>query len=181
VTGARAAATSAAAALALLLAVPASAGATPVATAAAGTTPATAGSLDCGSLSGSGSYGDPSRIGTVSGPVVISGCSPLRSGAGLAVRYFSFDLAAAPSSSSLVLTRYRPGAGPTGVHPRLSSGPRTLKGSRQARFVRSGGYEGFAHTLADVAGTGPWRVGAEKLSSPLGSTVTSPYDVVIVP
>jgi hypothetical protein len=137
--------------------------------------------ISCGSLSGSGSYANPYVIGRVTGPTVVAGCAPLRSGAGYTVRYFSFQFAAPPSARSAVGTRYRPTAGRSGVHPRVASGPVTIKRSLGATYFEGHGYQGFGHTFSDVRGTGPWRLGAEKLSSPLGSLITASYDVVIVP
>lgn len=57
----------------------------------------------------------------------------------------------------------------------------TVKHSLDADFMRLGDLEGFAHATAGLLAEGTWLLGAEKLSSPLGSLVTEKFNVVIVP
>ncbi|MFD6984038.1 hypothetical protein ACFWAX_25510, partial [Streptomyces sp. NPDC059956] len=148
---------------------------------AGATTPMRFQHIACESLSGTGSYADPLRIGPVSTPLWVFGCPPLRSGVGYNVRYFSFEYLQPPLEGSFVATVYAPsGTGPTGVHPRLSSGAVTVKQSLDAEFIRLGDREGFAHATAGLH-AGTWRLGAEKLSSPLAALATEAFDVVIVP
>jgi hypothetical protein len=137
--------------------------------------------LDCRRLPGSGGYADPLRIGAVTQPVVVMNCPPLTAGTGFAVRYFSFVLTARASVSGIALTYYLPG-GPalSGVHPRLIRPPYTLKKSSAAFYTSSAGLEGFYQPIGDV-GAGGFLLGAEKLSSPLGSLRTVPFNVLIKP
>ena len=137
--------------------------------------------LDCRSLSGSGQYSDPVLIGAVTQPVVVANCPPLSSGAGFAVRYFSFSLPSGASASGVAMTYYRPG-GPelSGVHPRLVRPPFTLKHSLAAIYTSGNGLEGFYHPIGDI-GAGAFLLGAEKLSSPLGSVQTVWFNILIKP
>ncbi|WP_033344324.1 hypothetical protein [Catenuloplanes japonicus] len=136
--------------------------------------------LSCAALPGSGSYSDPRLIGDVTGPVVVRDCPALSSGAGFAVRYFRFNLPGQPSASSAALIYYPQGG--VGVHPRLVWPPRTVKGSTGGTgYLDQQGYTGFFHPMGDLWAGNGWLLGAEKLRSPLNSTQTSRYNVLITP
>ncbi|MDN0200713.1 hypothetical protein [Streptomyces sp. S.PNR 29] len=138
--------------------------------------------IPCNSLQGSGTYSDPLRLGSVGRPIFLSECPPLRSGVGYNVRYFSFEYEQNPSQDSFAGTFYMvSGTGASGVHPRMSLNGVTMRHSLDAKFTRLGDLEGFAHATAGLPAEGTWRLGAEKLSSPLGSLVTEEFNVVIVP
>ena len=137
--------------------------------------------ISCTRLAGSGTYSNPYRIGTITQPTIVVGCRPLTSGRGFNTRYFSFDFRRQPSAGSAVMTYYqRRNASESGVHPRISSGPWTVKNSLSARYWRSGSLEGFYHLTRDLR-PGQYRVGAEKLRSPLSSLQTASYNILIVP
>ena len=137
--------------------------------------------LDCRSLAGAGSYSSPKWVGAITQPTVVYGCPPLTSGAGFNVRYFAFSLPRNPSADSFVMTYYESGAAGSGVHPRLASGASTVKRSSSAQYYSDAKIKGFYHAMADLWAGGSWRLGAEKLSSPLGSTQTASYNIVFVP
>ena len=136
--------------------------------------------LDCRSLAGAGAYANPLRVGAITQTTIVRNCPPLTSGTGFNVRYFSFSLPRTPSSGSYVMTMYNSATG-SGVHPRLAWGASTVKGSLSSKYYRNGQTEGFYHSMADLWAGDAWRVGAEKLSSPLGSLQTAPYSVVFQP
>jgi hypothetical protein len=137
--------------------------------------------VDCRHLPGTGEYANPLRVGTVTRPVVIMNCPPLSAGKGLAVRYFSFVLTAGASASGVAMTYYLPGGpGLSGVHPRLVRPPYTLKKSSAAFYTSGAGLEGFYQPIGDI-GAGGFLLGAEKLSSPLGSLPTVWFNVLIKP
>jgi hypothetical protein len=137
--------------------------------------------IACSSLAGTGSYADPLRIGTVTRQTLIRGCAPLRSGAGFNVRYFLVGFARRPSRDAAVMTYYEPGgAGVSGVHPRVALGASTVRHSAEAMPYVDGRYRGFYLRLRGL-GPGTYRLGAEKLSSPLGSIVTARFHIAIVP
>ncbi len=138
-------------------------------------------SFDCTSMAGSGSYARPLRIGRVTRPTIVLDCPGLTSGRGFNVRYFSFSLPDRPTTESAVATHYlSAGNGLSGVHPRVAAGPRTVKHSLDAHYFNDGTYEGFYHVLADLT-AGTYRLGAEKLSSPLASIETDSFNVIIIP
>jgi hypothetical protein len=138
--------------------------------------------LDCAALPGAGTYANPSVIGSITMPTVVQNCPPLASGAAYAVRYFRFNLPKQPSASSAVLTYYQlRTTAQSGVHPCLLWSPWTVKDSLGTGYQDAKGYKGFYHPMSDLwAGTG-WLIGAEKLSSPLGSVQTAPYNVLLTP
>ena len=138
--------------------------------------------LDCRSLAGTGSYSDPKRVGAITQTTIVTNCPPLTSGSGFNVRYFSFALNQRPTAQSYVMTYYqRSSSAESGVHPRLAWGAITVKNSLSAKYYRSGSLEAFYHTMGDLWAGGSWRLGAEKLSSPLGSLRTAPYNIAFVP
>jgi len=137
--------------------------------------------IDCGSLRGAGSYGDPIQIGAITQVTVVYDCAPITSGTGFNVRYFAFSLPYGPSPDAVVMTSYAAGVGDSGVHPRLAWGPQTVKGSRGAAYISDGNLEGFYHVMTDLWAGDGWRLGAEKLRNPLGSTQTAWYHVTFVP
>jgi hypothetical protein len=154
----------------------------PAAASAAPTTPAAARAprtLDCRYLSGAGTYSNPKWIGSITDVTYVVNCPPLRSGAGYNVVYFSFSMPRTPSSGSAVMTYYQRGTG-SGIHPRLAWGATTVRGSLAAYYYLDSTYEGFYHSMGGLS-AGTWRLGAEKLSSPLGSTVTAWYNILLVP
>lgn len=138
--------------------------------------------LNCAALPGVGSFANPRIIGSITVPTVVQNCPPLTSGAANAVRYFRFNLPRQPSGNSAVLTYYQLRvAGQSGVHPRLVWAPWTVKGSMGTAYLDARGYKGFYHPMGDLWSGSGWLLGAEKLTSPLGSVQTAPYNVLVTP
>lgn len=135
----------------------------------------------CTSLSGSGSYSDPLRLGTISGTVVAVGCPPLTSGAGYNHRYFSFSTTGTAGSDSFAGTRFTlTQNAASAVHPRLSSGAWTIMRSSDGFWT--GTSPNFTGRFLPLAGlrAGQYRLGVEKLRSPLSSLTTPSFDVVVI-
>src|SRR5689334_7805653 len=96
--------------------------------------------LDCGSLSGAGSYSNPLRLGVIAGPIHVAGCSGLRSGSAFNVMYFAFELAAPPAPGTVVVGVV-PGAlnQTTAVHPRIANranGMTLLKSTSHGQWLQ---------------------------------------------
>jgi hypothetical protein len=153
--------------------------ATPVASAAPATQEIR--SIDCSSLLGAGSYSNPKRVGAITQVTIVYDCPPLTSGRPFNVTYFAFALPGQPTPDAGVLTSYAAGSRDSGVHPRLAWGAQTTKGSLSAAYYNDGQFEGFYHSMNDLWAGNAWLVGAEKLSSPLGSLQTAWYTVTFVP
>ena len=134
--------------------------------------------IECSELSGSGSYSDPYILGNLDGVVAVRNCAPLSSGRGFNTRYFLFSISHPLGAVSEVGTWYS-ASGPSGVHPRLAaSNGFTLATSLSNGYWWSDDPR-FEGRWLNITGLQPgtYRFGAEKLSSPLMSTVTAPYDI----
>lgn len=144
---------------------------------------------DCRRLAGDGSYSRPLALGNVTGRTVIAvNCPPLRSGAGYAKRYFSFTLtrpARRPSyaGAGFILDANHRSA----VNPSLLSGPYTIMhtGAGLWTYNRYGVANGRLLPLAPLPGggmlpVGTYRLGVQKLTSPLGSLGTPWFNVLVV-
>jgi hypothetical protein len=97
------------------------------------------------------------------------------------VTYFAFSLPNEPTPDAAVGTFYAAGSADSGVHPRLAWGPQTQKGAAQSQYYSDGQVEGFSQSMSDLWAGNGWRLGAEKLSSPLGSLQTAWYSVTFIP
>ncbi len=137
--------------------------------------------VSCRSLAGSGSYSDPLRLGTVRGTVVAVGCPPLTSGAGYNHRYFIFSTVRTAARNSAAGARFQLSGNLSAVHPRLASGPVTVLRSLQHGFW-TGSASNLTGRYLPLGGLNPgtYRLGVEKLRSPLSSLSTSWFDAVIV-
>ncbi|WP_371785402.1 hypothetical protein [Streptosporangium subroseum] len=136
--------------------------------------------VNCRSLRGSGSYSDPLRLGTVRGTVVATGCPALTSGSGNVYRYFIFSTVRTAGRGSAAGARFRLTGNLSAVHPRLASGPVTVLRSMQHGFW-TGRSPNFTGRYLPIGGlyAGTYRLGVEKLRSPLSSLSTPRFDVVI--
>ncbi|MEU5098069.1 hypothetical protein [Streptomyces sp. NPDC020996] len=142
------------------------------------------GSLDCGSLPGSGTFTDPLQLGTVDGPVTAGNCDPLTPGSPFNVRYFSFTLSGAPGSSahagaSFTLTQNALGP----VYPAIiQPNGWVLKNSLGSGYWTGTepDFTGRYQQISDLA-PGTYILRTEKLDSPLHSLSTPSYDVVVDP
>ncbi|SNQ47774.1 conserved exported hypothetical protein [Frankia canadensis] len=150
------------------------------------TTPADAATRSCSGLSGDGSYSHPYRLGTVRGSIVIRRCPPLISGAGYNTAYFSFALSSTARPTSYIGARFTLGRNTrSAVNPRLLRGALTVIPSSAAEWTGSGpNYTGRYLYLAPLASGGNLRAGGYtlavgKLDSPLRSTSTPSYDLVL--
>ncbi|MFF0577685.1 hypothetical protein [Streptosporangium saharense] len=148
--------------------------------ATASETGASAVTVNCRSLPGSGSFSNPLRLGVVRGTVVAVGCPPLSSGAGYVSRYFLFSTARTAGRGSVAGARFRLSGNLSAVHPRLASGAVTVLRSTQHGFW-TGSSPNFTGRYLPIAGLNPgtYRLGVEKLRSPLSSLSTPYFDIVI--
>ncbi|WP_157546799.1 hypothetical protein [Hamadaea tsunoensis] len=138
--------------------------------------------LNCATLAGSGSYSNPKLLGTISVRTVVQNCPALSSGSGYNLRYFKFTLPRGASGSSLALTYYhRTSSSQSGVHPRIANGAYTVRSAASSRYYQDSYYQGFYQALYGLPAGSNYRLGAEKLSSPLGSVRTAPFNILIVP
>jgi len=140
--------------------------------------------LDCGDLSGSGTFTDPYQLGDVTGPTVAEDCSPMTPGYGFNARYFSFTLPNAPGSeayagASFVLTA--DALGP--VYPQIDS-----TGGWILRDALTSGYwtgtdPDFTGRYQDISGldAGTYIMLEEKMDSPEHSMTTPYFNVVVDP
>ncbi|WP_436757635.1 hypothetical protein [Streptosporangium sp. V21-05] len=153
----------------------------PATPASAETSGASVTAVNCRSLAGSGSYSNPLRLGTVRGTIVAVDCPPLTSGAGYNHRYFIFSTVRTAGRNSAAGARFQLSGNLSAVHPRLASGPVTV-----LRSLQHGFWTGTASNLTGrylpLAGlnAGTYRLGVEKLRSPLSSLSTPWFDAVIV-
>ncbi|GII85083.1 hypothetical protein Ssi03_30730 [Sphaerisporangium siamense] len=151
--------------------------------AATGAQPAHASSaivVGCGALYGSGSYSDPLRLGTVRGTLIVTGCAPLTSGTPYNRRYFIFAMGT-PGANAVAGARFRlTGSQNAAVHPRLASGAWTVRTSSSHGFW-TGDSPNFTGRWLPLRGlsSGTYRLGVEKLRSPLSSYSTPRFDIVI--
>ncbi|MFE1285679.1 hypothetical protein [Streptomyces sp. NPDC058751] len=144
---------------------------------------------DCRRLSGDGSYSRPLALGNVTGRTVIAvNCPPLRSGAGYTKRFFSFTLtrpARRPSYAGAAFTLDRNHR--SAVNPYLLSGPYTVMHTSAGLWTynRAGVANGRFLPLGPMPGggtlpAGTYRLGVQKLTSPLGSLGTPWFNVMVV-
>jgi hypothetical protein len=137
--------------------------------------------VSCNALPGSGSYSDPLRLGTISGTVIAVGCPPLTSGAPFNRRYFSFSTTRTAGQNSVAGSRFTlTREASSAVHPRLSSGPWTVMRSSDGFWT--GTSPNFTGRYLPLAGlrAGAYRLGVEKLRSPLSSLSTPSFDVIVI-
>lgn len=129
---------------------------------------------------GAGRFTNPIQIGTVTRTTVLRFCPPLTSGAGFNVRYFSFTLRHRPRSGSAVASRYTTTPQEqSAVHPRIADPAGwTLLTSSANGFWIGDPPLGRGISITSL-GPGTYVLGMEKLSSPLGSTNTPWFDVVV--
>lgn len=134
----------------------------------------------CSNLRGAGSFQNPQRLGRLRrGVHIFRGCPPLSSGVPFNRQYFRFTLRRA--NTVHVGTLYHSSTRGSGVSPRLA----TARG----RTIATGFRHGFFLDVPEPfrlrvirGGTlprGKYVAGTEKLSSPLSSLRTVPYDLVI--
>lgn len=138
--------------------------------------------IDCSTLPGAGSYSNPLRLGTIAGPTRVRGCSGLSSGSAFNVLYLSFELPGPPAPGTVVAA-----AVPhllnltTAVHPRIAnrqSGMTLLKSTTHGQWLQQGNLL-LRYLPLDVLGPGAYILGIEKLSGPLRSIQTPPFDIFI--
>lgn len=136
--------------------------------------------VDCRSLYGSGSYANPVRLGTIRGTLIAAGCPPLTSGAGYNNRYFLFSTTRTAGRGSVAGAAFRLSGNQSAVHPRLASGAVTIMRSSQGFWT--GDSPDFTGRYLPIQGlyAGTYRLGMEKLRSPLSSLSTPWFDVVVV-
>ncbi|MEU8380460.1 hypothetical protein [Streptosporangium sp. NPDC048865] len=153
----------------------------PAAPASAATADASVTTVNCRSLAGSGSYSDPLRLGTVRGTVVAVDCPPLTAGTPYNHRYFVFSTVRTAGRNSAAGARFRLSGNLSAVHPRLASGPVTVLRSLQHGFW-GGNPSNPTGRYLPLAGLNPgtYRLGVEKLRSPLSSLSTPWFDAVVV-
>jgi hypothetical protein len=140
----------------------------------------------CSKLRGSGAFSDPIEIGLVTQPTQVTDCERLSSGPSFNHRYYRFTFrqdAGSEAVAGAVVRTTRTAR--SAVHPRLATPRgRTLLTSR-----RNGYWEGDPNALGRVGrflplsglSAGTYILGVEKLDSPLRSTQTNPFSIVIVP
>jgi hypothetical protein len=136
--------------------------------------------ISCSSLPGAGSFSNPLVIGVVTRNVLVRGCAPLTSGAGFNLTYFSFSLSSTAPGAALVASLYQL-APPaiSAVHPRLATaGGLTLSTSSSDGIWLGDPPYGRALPIGGLA-PGSYRLGMEKLDSPLRSLSTPAYNVAI--
>lgn len=142
--------------------------------------------VPCSRFAGSGSYSDPVRIGLVNRPAIIVGCPRLTSGRPFNVRYYLIGLPANRTANAAAGAFFDLAPGEiSAVHPRLVAlnGVTLLRSSVDGFWVgnpNAYGRVGRFIPLTRVPG-GTYRLGVEKLDSPLRSVQTPNFNIVIIP
>ncbi|MGW4028799.1 hypothetical protein ACWEFL_05660 [Streptomyces sp. NPDC004838] len=140
------------------------------------------GSLDCGTLPGSGTFTDPLQLGVVNSPVTARGCLPLTPGTPFNVRYFSFTLPAAPGANahagaSFTIDQDRIGP----VYPAvILPGGWILKQSLGSGYWTGTEpfFTGRYQNISDL-NPGAYILRTEKMDTAINSLTTPHYDVVV--
>ncbi len=141
--------------------------------------------IPCSSLRGAGSFSNPLAIGVVTRPVRITNCPRLSSGSGFRSRFFSFTLRSTGSQGSFVATGANLVRGAvSAVHPRVASVSGVkLRTDADGRWVGNPDQLGPVWRLVPLTNlpANTYVLGADKLDSPLRSTQTPNFDIVISP
>ncbi len=142
--------------------------------------------LKCSALGGAGTFSDPIVIGSITTPTQVTNCERLSSGVSYNHRYYQFTLesdASAEAAAGAVVRTTRDAR--SAVHPRLA----TPRGRILLTSRRNGYWEGNPNVLGRVGrfiplsglSAGVYILGVEKLDSPLRSTRTNRFTIVVVP
>lgn len=143
------------------------------------------------SLQGSGTYSNPIIVGSVTKPTIITGCPGLSSGRtlsgrNLTVMYYRIILPQPPSENARAGAIVVPGGSEvSAVHPRITGpgGVVLLRSSANGFWIEEPNTEKPFGRFIPLAGLEPgtYMLSMEKLDSPLRSTQTPSYTIVIIP
>lgn len=137
-------------------------------------------------LRGSGSFSAPFVIGPVTAPTMIVGCPRLTAGRPYNNYYFSFSLRSTASAKATAgaVVNLTPDA-MAAAHPRLATqdGVTLLTSSSDGRWLGDPNSPGQVGRFLPLRGlpAGAYRLGVEKLASPLRSLQTPGVSLVIIP
>jgi hypothetical protein len=136
----------------------------------------------CSDLNGAGSLNDPLRLGEITRKTIVRDCAPLTSGKPYDVRYFSFTLGEKPGIGAVAGARFiLSDRQSSATNPRLISGGVTVKDTSEGEWAGDSPYFTGRFLRIDDIGSGSYVLGFEKLTSPLGSLSSPPFDVEIDP